>query len=133
MKKCFIWIFALLITGSTVFARNLNDGKYHPEHHYGKGSWGYWNSQKWDDDDREDYEKWQKKQYKKWYKQCLRYHGTNCTYAYWNRNSNWNEDNWFNHWNNEYYNSDAYRKIQKVNRKANILWNIMDSTKELFK
>ena len=65
-------------------------------------------------------EKQKRKEYQNWYKNCQKYHGRECTYSKWTGNSSWSEQAWINYWN-----SDTYKNVQKVNDKVNII-------KELF-
>lgn len=117
-----VFVSLMLLTGSAVLAKN-NNNKYTDGYYCGVISskinpccMGYGDS-----------EKCQQRRYKKWSQLCTKNNGNNCTYDFWLGNSSWDEDAWYDYWN-----SDTYKNVQKVNRKVNLFKNVVNSTKELF-
>ena len=126
MVRVFVVLLSLLFitSSSVVFAKNHhNNGRYNEEYYCGFITSrlnpccnGYGDS-----------EKCKQKQYKKWNKKCRKHHGNNCSYNFWYGNRSWDDDEWFDYWN-----SDTYRNVQKVNHKVNVFKSVVNSTKELF-
>lgn len=127
MTKFLLIFISLFLINGNVFAKNLNDGQYHLEHHYGSNVYSINNGQSgffWKGND--NYTNWEQNQYKKWHKKCRKNHGRICTYPFWYDKRDWNDSAWFDYWN-----SDTYKNVKKVNHKVNAFKNIYYSTKDL--
>ena len=127
MVRIFLVLMSVvLITSSAVIAKNNhNNGNYNGNGEYYCGfitaklnpcCQGYGDS-----------EKCKQKQYKNWNKRCKKHKGKDCSYNFWYDNRSWDDDAWYAYWN-----TDAYKNAQKVNRKVNVFRNVVNSTKELF-
>ena len=125
VKKVFLVLVSLVIvTSCMVMAKPKNDEDYYVDGYYcgfitsklNPCCQGYGDS-----------EKCRQKRYKKWNRLCERNNGNNCTYDFWIGNNSWNEDAWYDYWS-----SDTYKNVQKVNHKVNVFKRVVNSTKELF-
>lgn len=125
MKKILVLLLMMVVLCGVAFADDDDDDDrehYRGSHCYILTSWrnpccnSNWNSANC-----------YKKRYKKWYKTCNKHHGKNCSYDYWYSRRDYDDDYWFDYWN-----TDAYRNVQKVNHKINVFRRVVDSTKELF-
>lgn len=89
----------------------------------------------WDDDDFKhwkyhgDYNRLHERRYKHWHNHCERRYGRGCSYATWRVHIDWDDDDWEDYWYPKRHHD--YEKIERVNRRVNIIHNVLDASRSL--